>query len=416
MKKDIELLEKAREQRVMDAIRLKVPDRVPVISPIGYFPAKYTGIDCTAAWYDFNTWLKAYQTTLRDFHPDMIHMQGYTSGKALEILKPRGTRWPGWGCSPNHSHQAIELEIMKANEYDVFLDDPGDYLFRVNLARSCEELAGLENLPKLQDLGFSMFGAPAVAEVLVQPEAARAIKALQKAGREFVKSQAQIAKFNRMIESFGIPSYYQGSALTPFDAVSHSMRGMRGTIMDMYRQPDKLLEACDKLLDMTLKKPIPAPNKYGNTRIFMPLTRGSDDFMSLKHFEKFYWPTLKKLVLKLIERGMTPVIFFEGNFVTRLEYLLDFPKGRVLAHLDTTDIFKAKEILKDHMCIKGNIPASILQVGSVQDVEAYCKKLIDVVGKGGGFILSPRGSTDEVKTENLKAMIEFTQKYGVYDK
>jgi uroporphyrinogen-III decarboxylase len=217
-----------------------------------------------------------------------------------------------------------------------------------------------------------------------------------------------------MIESFGIPAYYQGAALTPFDAISHSMRGMHGTIMDMYRQPDKLLAACDKILELTLKKPMAAPNKYGHTRIFMPLTRGSDDFMSLKHFEKFYWPTLKKLVLALVERGATPVIFFEGNFTSRLEYFLDFPKGKVLAHLDTTDIFRAKEILKDHVAIKGNVPASLLQVGSVHDVEAYCKKLIDVVGKGGGFILSPRGSTDEVKTENLTPMIEFTQKYGVY--
>ena len=53
-------------------------------------------------------------------------------------------------------------------------------------------------------------------------------------------------------------------------------------------------------------------------------------------------------------------------------------------------------------------------MGSVQEVKDYCKKLIDVVGKGGGFILSPRSSTDEVKPENLKAMIDFTQEYGKY--
>jgi hypothetical protein len=414
MKTSIEQLEGEREQRVMEAISLKAPDRVPVISPIGYFPAKYTGIDCTAAWYDFSAWLNAYKKTLKDFHPDMIHMQGYTDGKAMEGLKPRGTRWPGWGASPNHSHQAIEFEIMKYNEYDLFLDDPGDYLFRINVARLCEETAGLENLPKLQEIGFSQFGVQPVAEALAKPETAKALQALIKAGRQIRRDHGKMVKFNQMIESFGLPAYNQGSALTPFDAVSHSMRGMRGTIMDMYRQPDKLLAACDKLLELTLKKPMPAPNKFGHTRIFMPLTRGSDDFMSIKHFEKFYWPTLKKLVLALVERGATPVIFWEGNFTSRLEYMLDFPKGKVLAHLDTTDIFKAKEILKDHTCIKGNVPASILQVGSVQDVEAYCKKLIDVVGKGGGFILSPRGSTDEVKAENLTAMIEFTKKYGVY--
>jgi hypothetical protein len=44
----------------------------------------------------------------------------------------------------------------------------------------------------------------------------------------------------------------------------------------------------------------------------------------------------------------------------------------------------------------------------------HCKKLIDKVGKGGGYILGPRSSTDEVKPENLKAMIEFTKDYGRY--
>ncbi|HSW57706.1 MAG TPA: uroporphyrinogen decarboxylase family protein, partial [Dehalococcoidales bacterium] len=219
---------------------------------------------------------------------------------------------------------------------------------------------------------------------------------------------------NQMIEKMGFPAYMQGMVLTPFDAISHSMRGMRGTIMDMYRQPDNLLAACDKLLEVTLRRPLPTPNKFGNTRIFIPLTRGSDDFMSLKDFERFYWPTLKKLIWFLINRNTTPVIFFEGNFITRMEYLLDLPKGSILVHLDTTDIFKARQILKGHLCIKGNVPASILQVGSVQDVEAYCRKLIDGVGPDGGFILSPRGSTDEVKAENLMAMIEFTKKYGVY--
>jgi uroporphyrinogen-III decarboxylase len=159
---------------------------------------------------------------------------------------------------------------------------------------------------------------------------------------------------------------------------------------------------------------MPPPSPLGYTRMFMTNTRGSDDFMSMKQFQRFYWPTFKKLVMGLIKRGATPCIFFEGNFTSRLEYLLEFPKGTLLARFDTTDIFKAKEILKDHVCIEGNVPSSLLQVGTVQQVKDYCKKLIDVCGKGGGYILSPRSSTDEVKPENLMAMIEFTKEYGVY--
>jgi uroporphyrinogen-III decarboxylase len=66
------------------------------------------------------------------------------------------------------------------------------------------------------------------------------------------------------------------------------------------------------------------------------------------------------------------------------------------------------------MCIRGNVPSSLLQVGTVQEVKDYCKKLIDICGKDGGFVLSPRSSTDEVNPENFKAMIEFTREYGRY--
>ena len=58
--------------------------------------------------------------------------------------------------------------------------------------------------------------------------------------------------------------------------------------------------------------------------------------------------------------------------------------------------------------------AAAKRAGTVQEVIDYCKKLIEGLAKDGGFILSPRSSTDEVKPENLKAMIDFTHDYGVY--
>ncbi len=136
--------------------------------------------------------------------------------------------------------------------------------------------------------------------------------------------------------------------------------------------------------------------------------------MSLKQFEKFYWPTLKKVCLALIEEDLTPWVFFEGNYTSRLEYLLDLPKGKVLAHLDSTDIFKAKDILGNHMCIMGNVPASILQTGTKDEVIAYTKRLIDKVGKDGGYIMACRSPMDKTDPELVKTWMDFTREYGVY--
>jgi uroporphyrinogen-III decarboxylase len=50
--------------------------------------------------------------------------------------------------------------------------------------------------------------------------------------------------------------------------------------------------------------------------------------------------------------------------------------------------------------------------GIPEDVKEYCKRLIDTVGKTGGFIMDASANLDDAKPENLKAMIEFTKEYG----
>jgi uroporphyrinogen-III decarboxylase len=196
--------------------------------------------------------------------------------------------------------------------------------------------------------------------------------------------------------------------------VMNSLRGMAGTMLDMYRQPDRLLELIDVFEKRSMARIAAMPRRTDAPRVFMATHRGSDGFMSIRQFERFYWPGLKKVILAVIETGVVPCIFFEGNWTQRIEYLLELPKGKVMAHLDSTDIFRAKEVLKDHICLRGNVPGSLLSAGSAQDVKDYCKKLIDVVGKGGGLVMCPRVVPDEATAENVHAMIDFTKEYGVY--
>ena len=137
--------------------------------------------------------------------------------------------------------------------------------------------------------------------------------------------------------------------------------------------------------------------------------------MSPRQFETFYWPGLNKLIRALLDHGLVPCPFFEGDYTGRLKYLRELPKGKVLGLFDSTDIYKAKEALSDTMCISGMMPLSLLQVGTPDSVRAYAKTLIDVVGEGGGFIMGPRSIMDEAKPELVKVWIEFTKEYGVYD-
>ncbi len=412
--KPAEQLRQERYKRFHTAWTLGVPDRVPIQCPMGYFPARYAGIPFSAAYKDFDAWYAACEKALREFRPDTFGASGYQSGKALSMLELKTAKWPGFGVDPNHGHQAIEIDGLKADEFDLYMRDSNEYMLRLQLPRISDKLKGLGKIPPLYQLLHGPGAAQSMAMVFSDPEVAEAIALLQKSGREMRTVLDQQRKLQELMQRYGYFPTRMVGALPPFDIISHSLRGMHGTMMDMFRQPDKLVELCEFVLKEELEKTPLIPDEHGDIRIFMTNTRGTDESLSAKQFDTFYWPTCKKLIDTLCARGAMPNIFLEGHFDSRVEYLLDLPKGKFTAGFEATDLFRAKDILKGHCCISGNVPVSLLQAGTKDEVIAYCKRLIDVVGKDGGYILAPRTAVDEVKPENLKAMIDFTKEYGVY--
>jgi uroporphyrinogen-III decarboxylase len=268
-------------------------------------------------------------------------------------------------------------------------------------------------LPPLQLLlmgyaGLSMTGAFAM------PEIATALESFGKMALESAKWQAANAAYDEEMKELGFPAWTRGFAMVPFDIISDMLRGMRGAMLDMFRQPDKLLEAIERLYPVMVEMALATTRGSDNPRVFIALHRGADGFMSLEQFETFYWSSLKRLVGDLIDEGLTPCVFFEGKFDQRLEYLRELPPGKVLGLFDSTDMFKAKEVLGDIMCIAGNMPLSLLKTGTPEQVKDYSKKLIDVVGRDGGFIMSSATVMDEANPELVNVWKEFTREYGVY--
>jgi hypothetical protein len=413
MDKTTQELYREREKRVADCLAMKVPDRVPLEIAFGYFPAKYLGITCEAAYYEYDAWLAASKKTLLDFGADIPSVQNFFPGSVLELIAPRSLAWPGRGTSPLHSHQAIEGEFMKADEYGVFMCDHTDFMLRTYLPRIAGAAEPFRLMPSFASSMGGYMPALSLAQGLSMPEIAAAIERLQKAGNEMRRWGPRMAKFAEELTNLGFPPFVGNMALAPFDAISDNLRGMKGTMLDMYRQPDTILEGCDYILKKTLER-IPRAKPGAVNTVGIPTHRGSEGFMSLKQFEKLYWPGLRELIKGLIDKGQTPLVFFEGDYTSRLEYLLEVPKGKIFAHFDTTDMFRAKEVLNGHMCLSGNVPCSILQTGTADDVKAQVKRLIDVVGKDGAYIMSTRSPVDDARPENLKALIDYTMEYGVY--
>jgi len=405
-----EQLYQERNQRFIDVVQLKVPDRVPISIPFSFFPAKFAGITTHDAFYNFKKWKDAYIKTVKYYEPDRCGITVNMSGYVLETIGSRQTRWPGHGVSIYHSHQAVEMENMKADEYDLFLDDTADFMIRYFLPRAYETLEPLADLPPLN----STFGIIPYNN-LATPEFAKLFETLLKAAKFAVEWQEETRKLADELHELGYPG--RGpmvGAGAPFDMISDFLRGMHGAMLDMYRQPDKLLEALEMLSRRQIKRIESAPAAEEFTLSFIALHRGADGFMSNQQFETFYWPYLLKSINALVAKGYTPNIFFEGDYTSRLEYLLDMPKGKVVGLFDCPDMKRVKEVLGGHVCISGNVPSSLLTAGTPQEVKDYCKWLIDVIGKDGGFIMAPGSSVDEADPENLKAMVDFTKDYGRY--
>ena len=402
-----------RRERFDQAVRLEVPDRVPLEIAFGYFPAKYCGVRHDAAYYDYDSWLSACKQTVLDFGADISTVQPFFPGSVLELVDPRVMRWPGQDGTEIQSHQYLDGEYMRETEYAQLIGNPADFMLTRYMPRMSGAMKGFGSVGMTPPPDSGYRSVIALAEVLTSPEVTESLEVLLKIGREMDAWRPKLAAFSKEIEDLGFPPLNDGFALAPYDVIADHLRGMRGTMIDLYKHPDELQEACEALLRLMLSN-IGSAREGALNYSFIPLHFGSEGFCSLKQFETFYWPTLRGLIVGLIERGFTPIVMTEGDYTSRLEYLLEIPKGKAFLHFSTTDMFRAKDVLGGHLCISGNVPVSLLAVGTPAEVREVAKQLIDYCGKEGGFVMAARTPVDDARPENLKALIDFTIEYGKY--
>ena len=234
-----------------------------------------------------------------------------------------------------------------------------------------------------------------------------------KTGRELLEWFAFLGEYEeKMIHTFGIPNMAAGYAFAPFDMIGDSMRGTLGIMMDIYDRPDELLQLIDVVTDFAIEDTIKSCSGKSVPFVIFWLHKGVDEFMSDAQFSRFYWPSLRKYIIAVAQAGLVPVLFCEGAYNSRLHHLRDVPPQKVIYSFENTDMAKAKKILGDHSCIKGNIPASLIAFGSKDEVVDCCKSLIDTCAPGGGYIMDAGALIDNAKLENIEAIFETTYTYG----
>ncbi len=392
----------------------KKPDRVPVF-PFGTFMAPHLyGVTPYEAMYDTDKMLAAQLSYLKDYKPDYYVTPALIGcGKVFDILDYKQYRLPGHGISEKSVYQYVEGEYMLADEYPALINDPTDFWIRTLMPRGYGALDPLKMIAPFTDMWEVVLVSAQMIPFGIPPVQG-ALKALLDAGNEAMAWIQKVMGYEMQARGLGFPGAFGGATKAPFDILSDTLRGTRATMLDMYRRPDMVLKAVERLTPLAISQGVRGATFAGCPVVFIPLHKGADGFMSDAQFTKFYWPSLKAVILGLAAEGCVPFCFCEGSYNTRLEYLKELPKTSCMWIFDRTDMGKAKEAIGDKICIGGNVPSGLLVAGTAQEVRAYCKEVIDIAGKGGGYFMCTGTAMDEGKADTVHAMIDATKEYGVY--
>jgi uroporphyrinogen-III decarboxylase len=415
-----------RQKRINDAIALKEPDRVPISPGENGWCFKYAGLSWIDGLYDPEKALQAHKKTVIELNWDAFGLP-WGSGvmfpvKGFDKLDIQQLMWPGAEKEENRikaniTYQFVEpgsrgkYDPMPAEDYDVFLDDPSDYLIRRWWPRIAKNLEPLKNISPLH-LANSVYG---FGPLFGSPDFIKALKVLLEASEEYSKSMALLGPFVMEMVQLGFPPSGLSFTVSPYDYLADNMRGTEGCMIDMFRRPEKLKEAIKKVTPYCIEMGLGSARQFKDLSkiVFIPVHKGAGGFMSNEQYEEFWWPSMREVMIALINEGFIPYLYSEGIYTDRLPIIKDIPKGKAIYHIES-DIFKAKKILGDTVCLTGGPTASLLNTGTPKQVEEYTKRLIDEVGQGGGFMMDVEVPLITAKIENVEAMTKTVMEYGVY--
>ena len=372
--------------RLDATIRCEKTDRVPICPSLDFFCARYKGLvlerfvnDGDAArevlmqvWDEFGGWDATYNGSgLNQF--------------AFALTLPMLLKVPGRELPPDSLWQFDEKELIEVEDYDFAIANGFQPLWGKLFPKICPNYSPAQ-IPDLMDAWLK-----------------------------------QTVKDTLLWEAKDVISFTGVAISPPLDFFSMG-RSLKEFSFDLHRRPEKVLAAMEAITPGLIETAIGGQmgsrqmTKHGYLTNFIGATRGAATFISPKMFEKFNWPYIKQIALALLEAGITPLFHFDSDWTLFLEYFKDLPKGTCVLDLDgATDIFQAKKVLGGHMCLMGDVPAALLKLGSVEQVQAYVRRLCEEVGDGGGYILGSGCSVPvDAKAENVRAMIETGKLYGAY--
>ncbi len=403
-----------RWQRILDCVALRQPDRMPVALYTTFWLARYGGISCRELMYDYTQTAAIAERAVLEFEPDAVAplFIGNALGPTLDAFGYKQLRWAGHGVGDDQPYQYIDAEYMSAEEYPELLADPTGFYLRKYLPRIFGAAEGLEKFPQLP--GMFYFRAMTGLRPLVDKDLRAALRRLLDAADEVDRLTAHAVAWNERIAALGYPLINGSSSGAPYDVVADYFRGATGMMKDLYRHRDLLLEVVDMMRVNLVRMTIANARASGNPIVFIPIHWAPDAFMSPKQFATFWWPSFRQMMLDLIAADLVPMPLWESDCTRRLEVIRDIPPGKCIYWFERTDLVRAHAVLGDVVALRGNLSPSLMTTGTVAQVDAAVRHLVENVwNRGGKLILDTAfGIPDETPVENVRAMFAAARRYA----
>lgn len=370
----------SRQERFEAVVALQKPDRVPVMPLMTAFAVRSQGLTQAEGWRDPDKAAQAMLDTFNDL------------GGFDKLYKPN-LYWPMSGGRFCSTPVRVLLPGRQL---------PEDALNQIDE----RELFSREDYDKIAALGWNAFWDDHYEKMSGGRPMSRVIFSQNRLLERYVR-EVENCHRNGIYPLFGA---YVDSMIMAFSMA----RTLTQFTMDLFEAPQKVKAAMDACCDDLIQNALDIVARTKIPLVFIVLERGSGFYYRPEIFERFEWPYLQRYVDAFISEGITPWFHFDTDWSINLPYLKQLPKAKCVCDLDSmTDIFRANEILNGHMCISGDVPAALLSLGSPEDVRQYCERLIDVVGKNGGFFLTTGCECPvDAKFENVKMMIDTAKTYA----
>lgn len=353
------------EQRIRDAVALKIPDRVPVVPNGPAWPARHMGVKMTQV---ATTPTMSYRVIIAAYSGlgeiDGIQSPAYDVS-TLPMMWLSRVKVPGRELPEDEIWQVDESGLMTPDDYDAIVAEGFESWLQQYYA---------ERLPGVVE-DFEAF-----AKTI--PDALQACR------------EIGVVPFAPVVVT--IPyEYFCGG------------RSMKEFLLDLFRRPDKVQAAMDAALPVLIEQMRGLIRSFNLMGLWIGGWRSASEFIAPRLWSRFVFPYFQRMVEAAIEEGAIPVLHFDANWDRDLGRLRELPKGKCVLSLDgKTDIFKAKQILGDRMCIMGDVHASMFSLGTPEEVRRYCKRLIDEIGPGGFILSSGCDVPVDAQADNVRAMVE----------